>query len=127
MPPPVTLSNIIYKDFSMILQKRGNPFKPCKPYLSMFEDMANETGLPTILLASIALQESGCDPNQTGGAGEIGMMQVTSEKCPPNKNCYDAAVSEPATYFCLIFLCERSANLSPDKHWNWCSLPEIRS
>lgn len=91
-PPPITLSNLIYKDLNAVLAKKGNPFRACKPYLSIFEDMADETGIPTILLASIALQESGCNPSITGGAGEIGMMQITGEKCPQVADCYDPEV-----------------------------------
>jgi len=52
--------------------------------------MSTETGVPTIFLASIALQESGCNPSVTGGATEIGMMQITPEKCPAEGDCYDA-------------------------------------
>lgn len=33
--------------------------------------------VPAIFLASIAMQESSCDPNKTGGAGEQGLMQIT--------------------------------------------------
>lgn len=90
-PPPVTLQNLVYMDLATVLQNDGNPFAPCSPYLSMFETMASETGVPTIFLASIALQESSCQPGVTGGAGEIGMMQITSEKCPTDgSDCYDA-------------------------------------
>jgi hypothetical protein len=90
VPPPVTLDNLIYKDLETVLQQDGNPFSQCSPYLSMFQQMSNETGVPTIFLASISLQESGCRPNVTGGAGEIGMMQITSDKCPTDgSDCYD--------------------------------------
>jgi soluble lytic murein transglycosylase-like protein len=68
----------------------------------MFQDMETSTGIPAIFLASIALQESGCNPTVTGGAGEIGMMQITSEKCPTDgSDCYDAAtnISIGASYF----------------------------
>lgn len=91
-PPPITLDNLIYKDLSTVLNQPNNPFNACKPYLWMFQQLSGETGIPTILLASIALQESGCNPGVTGGAGEIGMMQVTKEKCPNGDigKCYDA-------------------------------------
>ncbi|CAG7846882.1 SubName: Full=Related to glycoside hydrolase family 23 protein-Laccaria bicolor {ECO:0000313/EMBL:CCA74381.1} [Serendipita indica DSM 11827] len=94
IPPPVTLQNIVYKDLATVLQKPGNVFEACAPYLNIFQSLADETGIPTILLASIALQESGCRPGVTGGAGEIGMMQITSEKCPTDgSNCYDPATN----------------------------------
>jgi soluble lytic murein transglycosylase-like protein len=80
----------VYTDLATVLQRDGNPFAACSPYLSMFETMASETGVPTIFLASIALQESSCNPGVTGGAGEIGMMQITSEKCPTDgSDCFD--------------------------------------
>lgn len=93
-PPNVTLSNMVYKDLATVLEQDGSVFSPCKDYLHIFENMSAETGVPTILLASIALQESGCRPEVTGGAGEIGMMQITSEKCPTDgSNCYDAEIN----------------------------------
>lgn len=93
-PPPVTLDNVIYEDLSGVMSQPNNPFEACQPYLWMFQQLSGDTGIPTILLASIALQESGCNPNVTGGAGEIGMMQVTSDKCPKGaiSQCYDAYV-----------------------------------
>jgi hypothetical protein len=48
------------------------------------------------MLASIAMEESGCNPNQIGGAGEQGIMQITSDKCP-NKT------SGPAWYARVYF------------------------
>jgi membrane-bound lytic murein transglycosylase MltF len=47
--------------------------------------------VPAILLASFAMQESSCNPNTVGGAGEQGLMQLTSDKCvgTPNGNCQD--------------------------------------
>ncbi|EGO25378.1 glycoside hydrolase family 23 protein [Serpula lacrymans var. lacrymans S7.9] len=37
------------------------------------------------------MQESGCDPSTVGGAGEQGLMQLTSDKCTnaPGGNCQD--------------------------------------
>jgi hypothetical protein len=94
VPPPVTLQNIVYKDLATVLQKPGNVFEACAPYLNIFQSLSDETGIPTILLASIALQESGCRADVTGGAGEIGMMQITSEKCPTDgSNCFDPATN----------------------------------
>ena len=37
--------------------------------------------VPPILLAAIAMQESTCQPNEVGGAGEQGLMQITKDKC----------------------------------------------
>lgn len=37
------------------------------------------------------MQESSCNPNTVGGAGEQGLMQLTKDKCTnaPNGNCKD--------------------------------------
>jgi soluble lytic murein transglycosylase-like protein len=47
--------------------------------------------VPPILIASIAMQESTCNPNTVGGAGEQGLMQLTKDKCTqaPGGNCKD--------------------------------------
>jgi hypothetical protein len=114
VPPPVTLDNLIYRDLAVVLTEDGNPFDACSQYLSMFQDMEAETGIPTILLASIALQESGCNPTVTGGAGEIGMMQITSEKCPQDGDCYDAAtnIRIGAEYFKTVLETQCDNNLA---------------
>jgi len=47
--------------------------------------------VPPILLASIAMQESTCNPGTVGGAGEQGLMQITPDKCggAPGGDCQD--------------------------------------
>lgn len=47
--------------------------------------------VPSILIASIAMQESTCNPQTQGGAGEQGLMQLTQDKCgaAPNGDCKD--------------------------------------
>lgn len=49
--------------------------------MPVFEKVGADTGLPAILLASFALQESTCNPNTMGGGGEVGLMQITPDKC----------------------------------------------
>jgi len=112
--PPVTLDNLIYRDLSDVLQEDGNPFSACSDYLPIFQDMETQTGIPTIFLASISLQESGCNPNVTGGAGEIGMMQITPEKCPQSGNCYDPAtnIGIGAQYFQTVINDQCSGNVA---------------
>jgi len=43
------------------------------------------------MIASFALQESNCNPDTIGGAGEQGLMQLTKDKCgaAPDGNCRD--------------------------------------
>lgn len=45
--------------------------------------------VPPIVIASFALQESSCNPDTVGGAGEQGLMQLTKDKCggAPGGNC----------------------------------------
>jgi soluble lytic murein transglycosylase-like protein len=52
---------------------------------------SSSTIVPSIILASFALQESSCNPRTIGGAGEQGLMQITKEKCggAPGGNCLD--------------------------------------
>ena len=49
--------------------------------MSIFQSAANRYGLPDILLASIAMQESSCNKNSVGQGGEQGIMQISKDKC----------------------------------------------
>jgi len=79
----------------------NSPFGACTDNMQQFQDMAGQTGIPAVLLMSIALQESGCSPGATGPNGEIGLMQITPDKCPSSGNCYDPAtnIGIGASYF----------------------------
>jgi hypothetical protein len=102
----------VYKGLRDILNSGGNtPFEACRQYVDAFESAARDTNLPSSLLASIAMQESSCRADVTGRAGEIGLMQVTGEKCPSDgSNCYDPWVSIAVpSPVCFI----GSADLSP--------------
>jgi hypothetical protein len=115
VPPPITFDNLIYRDLAEVLNEGSSPFDACSQYLSIFESASADTGIPTIFLASIALQESGCNPTVTGGAGEIGMMQITSEKCPTDgSDCYDAAtnIRIGASYFQTVLNDQCNGNVA---------------
>lgn len=57
-------------------------WEPCKPFIPLFEKYGAQTGLPPILLAAIALQESTCNPHVSGDSGgAFGLMQITQDKC----------------------------------------------
>lgn len=88
-PPYVRIQDLITHSLSSALQSPNSPFKACGPYLSIFEKYAQQYGIPSIIMASFSMQESGCNPNTVGGGGEQGMMQITSEKCvgAPGDNC----------------------------------------
>ncbi|KAG8756316.1 hypothetical protein FRC14_003178 [Serendipita sp. 396] len=91
-PPRITLDNVICKPFSEVVNMPGNPFGGCSAYSQIFIDAGRDTGIPSTLLAAIAMQESSCQPWVTGRAGEVGMMQVTGEKCPngyAGPECYE--------------------------------------
>lgn len=81
-PPPIQVSDLIYVDLADALNENGTPFTACEPYLDIFNQAASDFGVPPILLASIAMEESGCDAGNVGGAGEQGIMQITADKCP---------------------------------------------
>ncbi|KAF9818297.1 hypothetical protein IEO21_02925 [Rhodonia placenta] len=90
-PPFVTANDIIAKDLDAALLEPGSPFTACSAYVATFKKYATKYGVPPILVASIAMQESTCNANTVGGAGEQGLMQLTQDKCgsAPNGNCRD--------------------------------------
>ncbi|EJD52390.1 lysozyme-like protein [Auricularia subglabra TFB-10046 SS5] len=90
-PPPLTIDEIVRVDLEDALKDPDSPYHACENYLDIFNKVGNELGVPSIYIAAFALQESNCNPDITGGGGEQGMMQITSDKCvnPPNGNCKD--------------------------------------
>jgi hypothetical protein len=102
-PPHVQVSDLIVADLGQATRDPNSPFQACKDFIHLFEQHGNEVGIPPILLASFALQESSCKPNTVGGAGEQGLMQLTRDKCggAPNGNCRDPDfnVRTAARYF----------------------------
>lgn len=90
-PPHVTVADLKVVDLSQAIKVDGSPFKACSAYVDTFYKYANQYGLKPIMLASFAMQESGCNPNTVGGGGEQGMMQLTQDKCggAPGGNCKD--------------------------------------
>ncbi|KAF8332080.1 lysozyme-like domain-containing protein [Cantharellus anzutake] len=81
-PPSATPSDLIYVPLAQALQDDQSPFKACKDFLPYFSQYGNQYGIPDILLAAIALQESSCNP--FANAGTIGLMQITTDKCDAN-------------------------------------------
>lgn len=93
VPPPVYLSNMVYVSLEDALSQPNSVFAPCQGNLDDFNAVAGQTGIPAILLASISLQESTCNPGATGPNGEVGLMQITPDKCPDgyaDDSCYNA-------------------------------------
>ncbi|KAF8904493.1 lysozyme-like domain-containing protein [Gymnopilus junonius] len=102
-PPLIRMQDVITQPLSSALKSPSSPFKACSPYISIFEKYGNQHGIPAIIFASFAMQESSCNPNTVGGAGEQGLMQITKEKCAgaPNGNCKDPDfnIATAAKYF----------------------------
>lgn len=86
---------------------RNTAFSPCTDsIIATFEKYGAINNIPSILLASFAMQESGCNPSAVGGAGEQGLMQITKDKCgnAPSGNCQDIDynIKTGAEYFANI-------------------------
>ncbi|GAA5920242.1 hypothetical protein JCM1841_000438 [Sporobolomyces salmonicolor] len=80
-PNGVTLDHITTVSIEHALAT-NSVWKPCEPFIPLFEQIGIETGLPAILLAAFALQESTCNPNTMGdNGGAFGLMQITEDKC----------------------------------------------
>ncbi|KAF8578719.1 glycoside hydrolase family 23 protein [Ramaria rubella] len=92
-PPYVRINDLIMEDLNQAMSPSNSPFKTCSPYVSFFYQYGKENGIPPIMLAAFALQESSCKEDTTGGAGEQGLMQLTKDKCgdAPGGNCKDPA------------------------------------
>ncbi|KIY74392.1 glycoside hydrolase family 23 protein [Cylindrobasidium torrendii FP15055 ss-10] len=90
-PPAIYLSDLKAVSLDEAIQDPNSPFQACKEYIPLFDTYATQHGIPPIMMASFALQESTCNPATTGGGGEAGLMQLTSDKCgnAPGGNCYD--------------------------------------
>ncbi|KAF9263345.1 lysozyme-like protein [Marasmius fiardii PR-910] len=73
------------------LQDHNSPFQPCARYMNKFIQYANEFNIPPIVMASFAMQESSCNLSTIGGGSEVGLMQITPDKCgnAPGGNCFD--------------------------------------
>jgi hypothetical protein len=90
-PPYVRVQNLITVPLGVALKDPNSPFKACSAYIALFEKYGGIYGIPPIMLASFAMQESSCQPWTVGGAGEQGLMQITKDKCggAPGGNCQD--------------------------------------
>lgn len=57
-PPTISLSSIRTISLTTALSMPNSVYSACKPYVSLFEEYGDEYGLPPILLAAFAMQES---------------------------------------------------------------------
>ncbi|KAG8934087.1 hypothetical protein FRC03_004909 [Tulasnella sp. 419] len=86
-PPKITVKNLIYK--SLDNPNVRKTFAPCTKYFDKFEQYAKANGFPSIFLAAFAMQESSCNPGTKGGGGEVGMFQLSPDKCKQGVDCFD--------------------------------------
>lgn len=100
-PPTVLLPELVYMSLTTALQDPNTPFTACNAYLDQFISVATSKGLPAIMMASFAMQESGCDPKATGEGGEVGMFQLSPDKCTGVSDCFDAV----GVYLCCGVMC----------------------
>ncbi|KAM0792445.1 hypothetical protein ACM66B_005122 [Microbotryomycetes sp. NB124-2] len=89
-PPYVTLNQLKFASLDKAVEG-GGLFSNCAPVLKTIDEVGKAVGLPPILIASIAMQESSCNPSLTGGAGEAGIMQLIPANCggAPGGDCYN--------------------------------------
>ena len=80
-PPPVKVDQLITLNLTVVMADPDNIFKPCAPYVQLFETHGKTYGIPPILMASFAMQESSCNPDAIGQGGEQGLMQISKDKC----------------------------------------------
>lgn len=92
-PPPAKVTDLVYADLSNISSSKTSPFKACAPYLSYFNAAAQSQGIPPIFLAAFAMMESSCNPNAVGSGGELGLFQITPDRCQGKST---AACKDPA-------------------------------
>lgn len=97
-PPYVAVDDIVSTDLNDALKDPNSPFQPCANYAWAFEQASQKYNIPSIMLASFALQESSCNKEAVGGAGEQGLMQLTQDKCvdAPGGNCKDVGFNVKA-------------------------------
>ncbi|KAF5380457.1 hypothetical protein D9615_004598 [Tricholomella constricta] len=90
-PPFIRIGDIVSVPLSKAISSGKGPFLACSKFVHLFEQYGAQFGIPSIMLASFAMQESSCNPNTVGGGGEQGLMQITQDKCggAPGGNCRD--------------------------------------
>ncbi|KZT43622.1 lysozyme-like protein [Sistotremastrum suecicum HHB10207 ss-3] len=131
-PPFMSVDDIMFSDLNTAASQPGSPFQACSSYTWAFEQYGKQYGVPPILLASFALQESSCNPGTVGGAGEQGLMQLTPDKCTkaPGGNCKDVGYNvQTGASFVSDLLSSNNGNLvlSVGKYNGWDSGMTIAS
>ncbi|KAJ7939456.1 glycoside hydrolase family 23 protein [Mycena leptocephala] len=90
-PPYITVDQTVAVNLSDALQSSSSVFVACSQFVGIFQTYAGTYGIPAIMLASFAMQESSCNPESVGEGGEQGLMQISQDKCAgaPGGSCRD--------------------------------------
>lgn len=80
---------MVYVSLEDALKMENTPYKPCESYVDKFNQYGQQYGLPPVMLAAFAMQESTCNNNIYDPAGTIGMFQLAPENCPDGVDCSD--------------------------------------
>jgi len=90
-PPLYHTDSIVSVELAEVAYNPGSAFSACQDFVPIFEKYGQIYGIPAVMLAAFAMQESSCVPSTVGGAGEQGLMQITVDKCggAPGGNCQD--------------------------------------
>lgn len=85
----ITVFGVVYVPLEKAILSPESPFKACSKFIGSFDKHSAQYGIPSIIFAAIAMQESSCNSDEVGGAGEQGLMQITKDKCKgaPGGNC----------------------------------------
>ncbi|GAA5898289.1 hypothetical protein JCM5296_001334 [Sporobolomyces johnsonii] len=115
-PPTIHLSQIRTLDLSTALSMDNSVYTACKPYIGLFEKYGEKEGVPPILLAAFAMQESSCDASTMGDdGGAYGLMQITEDKCgdAPDGDCSNPEynIKTAAAYFASTLSAHNSSLL----------------
>ncbi|KAG1770489.1 glycoside hydrolase family 23 protein [Suillus occidentalis] len=121
-PPLIKIESIVTVDLSTVAYQDGSAFANCKDFVPTFEKYGSKYGIPAILLASFAMEESSCKPSTVGGAGEQGLMQLTNDKCvgAPKGDCKDVDfnIGAGAKFFTQLLQENNGDLLSCIGHYN---------
>ncbi|KAF8720147.1 hypothetical protein AX14_011269 [Amanita brunnescens Koide BX004] len=112
-PPNVTIGELVYLDLQDVITQPNNIYQLCASYVPLFEKYGKMYGIPPILMAAFAMQESSCNPDAVGEGGEQGLMQISKDKCggAPDGNCRDPDFNiHTATKFFYDLLASNNGN-----------------
>lgn len=78
-PPTLKMEQLHFGDLDNF---RSTTFKPCSSdAIAAFKKYGAKYNIAPIILASFAMQESTCNLSTTGNGGEVGMFQLSPDKC----------------------------------------------